>query len=243
MNEFLHGTIGGMTGVLLSHPFDTIKTRLQSKKAHSIREAVLQKKLYSGLLPPLFGVMLEKSIVFGSYDQAMKNGWHPLVSGMFGGAMSTLIVTPIDSIKIALQNKTTVPLLYWNSFYRGFLPTLFRETPGFGIYFSTYSYLSRYNVENKSYKHFLFGCASGAAAWLFIYPSDLVKTRMQSSLQKVSVDTIMREIWMDKNSSKCIATGIRNFYRGWSLAMMRALPLHGGVFLGYEYSKTIYNNI
>lgn len=235
MNEFLYGTIGGMTGILLSHPFDTIKTRLQSKQSMTFKEAFLQKKLYSGLIPPLLGVMLEKSIVFGCYDIANKKGYHPMISGLFGGAMSTIIVTPIDRIKIALQNKTLIP---WSNLYKGFLPTLCRETPGFGIYFSTYSYLSRFNPENKPYKHFLFGCASGGAAWLFIYPSDFIKTRMQSNTND-KITYIIKDIWTFQNPSYSFIKGIRNMYRGWSLAMMRALPLHGGVFLGYEYSKRI----
>ena len=50
MNEFMYGTTGGMTGVLLSHPFDTIKTRMQSKQALSIQEAVLQSSNGHSLL-------------------------------------------------------------------------------------------------------------------------------------------------------------------------------------------------
>jgi hypothetical protein len=34
--------------------------------------------------------------------------------------------------------------------------------------------------------------------------------------------------------------GCRNFYKGFSLAIMRAMPLHGGVFLGYEMSKSYF---
>jgi solute carrier family 25 carnitine/acylcarnitine transporter 20/29 len=241
MNEFLYGTIGGMTGILLSHPIDTIKTRLQSKQASTVKDALLQKKLYAGLVPPLIGVMLEKSIVFGCYDMANKKGYHPMISGIFGGAMSTIIVTPVDHIKIALQNKTsTISPISWRNVIKGFFPTLCRETPGFGIYFSTYSYLSRFNPEQKSYKHFLFGCASGGAAWLFIYPSDFVKTRIQSNSTGSTVSSIVKEIWNTNNPSNCFLNGIRNMYRGWSYAMMRALPLHGGVFLGYEYSKRLF---
>ena len=32
--------------------------------------------------------------------------------------------------------------------------------------------------------------------------------------------------------------GVKNYYRGFGLAILRAMPLHGGVFLGYELSKT-----
>ncbi len=56
--------------------------------------------------------------------------------------MCTLIVTPIDRIKINLQNNT--PLNNMNNLYRGFIPTVCRETPGFGIYLK-----ANYNKENN----------------------------------------------------------------------------------------------
>ena len=237
MNEFVYGTIGGMTGIIISHPFDTIKTRLQSQHAPSFLDAVKQKKLYSGITTPLLGVMLEKSIVFGCYDYAKQNGYHPFYSGLFGGFMSTLIVTPVDRIKINIQNQTPIP---WKSLYRGFIPTLCRETPGFGIYFTTYQYLSRYNKEQNSFKYFLFGSLSGFMAWLFIYPSDFIKTRIQST-KHISIGSVIKDIWNEQNPTQNKRIGFCNFYKGFSLAMLRALPLHGGVFLGYELSKRHLN--
>lgn len=240
MNEFVYGTIGGMTGVCLSHPFDTIKTRLQSNHASSISHAIRQGKLYTGLPIPLVGVMFEKSIVFGCYDWAHRHGFHPFASGIIAGAMSTLVVTPIERIKIALQTKSPLPR-HPIHLMKGFVPTLCRETPGFGIYFTTYKTLAPYNPHHSSYLHFLFGCVSGAAAWLFIYPSDFIKTRMQSSHSTLS--DVMTSIWRKDNPYGSLPIGIQNFYRGFSLALLRAIPLHGGVFLGYEYAKKLNDSV
>ena len=33
--------------------------------------------------------------------------------------------------------------------------------------------------------------------------------------------------------------GILGFYRGFNLALLRCIPLHGGVFLGYETTKIL----
>jgi hypothetical protein len=104
-SDFLYGLCGGCSGVLISHPFDTIKTRIQSNTVTTIKQAIQMRNLYSGLFPPLFGIMLEKSIVFGFFDLAKKNNINNFYSGIIGGFMSTLIVTPIDRIKINLQNK------------------------------------------------------------------------------------------------------------------------------------------
>jgi solute carrier family 25 carnitine/acylcarnitine transporter 20/29 len=229
-NDFLYGMIGGFTGTLVSHPFDTIKTRIQSNTSKNIIDAVKMKRLYAGLPAPLFGIMMEKSIVFGSYNMAKKHNINDFCSGIIGGFMCTMIVTPIDKIKIHFQNKNTNKFNIM-TMYRGFIPTICRETPGFGIYFTTYNYLtSCYNKESNMAKTFSFGALSGLNAWIFIYPSDLIKTRMQSS-SDISIMNTIRSTYNENNM------GCRNFYKGFSLAIMRAMPLHGGVFLGYELSK------
>ena len=226
-NDFVYGLIGGLTGTIISHPFDTIKTRIQSETAINIKSAIKMKKLYSGITPPLFGIMLEKSIVFGFYEKMKILGYNDFISGLVGGFISTIIVTPIDRLKINYQNNISIKNIKITSLYKGFTPTIFRETPGFGIYFSTYNYLNKnYNSNNYLWNNFIFGSISGLTSWIFIYPSDLIKTKFQSSTN-ISLINVIKNI------------GIFNFYRGFSLAIMRAMPLHGGVFLGYELSKRL----
>jgi len=232
-SDFLYGLSGGLIGTILSHPFDTIKTRIQSEKANSIINAIKQKKLYAGIIPPLFGIMMEKSVVFGFYDIAKKNNYNDFVSGIFSGLMCTAIVVPIDRLKITLQNKQQINFksLNLNYLYKGTSITFFRETPGFGIYFTTYNYLNNnFNNNNSLYYNFIFGALSGLNAWNFIYPSDLIKTNMQAN--NTNLILTIRHIYFNY--------GISGFYRGFSLAVMRAMPLHGGVFLGYELSKKYF---
>ena len=90
--------------------------------------------------------------------EAKQNNINDFWSGIIGGFICTLIVTPIDRIKINLQNNTplTIKNMNINNLYRGFIPTVCRETPGFGIYFTTYNYLkSNYNKENNMMKTLL----------------------------------------------------------------------------------------
>jgi solute carrier family 25 carnitine/acylcarnitine transporter 20/29 len=231
-NEFMYGMIGGTVGVMTSHPFDTIKTRIQSKTSLTIKDAIKSGSLYHGLSAPLVGVMIEKSIVFGFYEKSKILIKNDFVNGIIGGLMCSVIVTPIDKIKIHYQNKTVdnKNKLMLKSLYRGFIPTVLRETPGFGIYFSTYNYLNNnYNDDKNLGKNFIFGSLSGLSAWLFIYPMDLIKTTIQSSNEKKEIKQVINNIY---NTG-----GLSNFYKGFSLACMRCMPLHGGVFLGYEMSK------
>jgi solute carrier family 25 carnitine/acylcarnitine transporter 20/29 len=230
-NDFINGSIGGIVGTIISHPIDTIKTRMQSNVHNNIMSAVKAGKLYSGLSAPLFGIMMEKSIVFGFYDIAKTNyGLNNFWSGMIGGFASTVIVTPIDAIKIRLQNnnfKFNIKTLY-----KGFIPTVFRETPGFGIYMTTYNYLNSYNKDSLLC-NFIFGALSGFTAWIFIYPSDLIKTKYQAE-ENGNLKNIISTIYgKDKK--------IMNFYKNFHMAILRAVPLHGGVFLGYELSKKYFH--
>jgi hypothetical protein len=232
MENFISGSIGGFVGVLISHPIDTIKTRIQLGTAKNITSAIQMKKFYSGIRAPLIGIPLEKSIVFGFYNLSQSYGLNPFWSGIIGGFMSTLIVTPVEYFKINLQNKNTVDLksVKLSTIYRGFIPTVFRETPGFGIYFTSYNYLNdNYNKDNSYMKTFCYGGASGLLAWMFIYPSDLVKTIKQDKNNNLKINEIITKIYKDN--------GLRGFYKGFHFAAARAIPLHAGVFLGYELSK------
>ena len=238
--EFASGLIGGVVGTIISHPADTIKTRIQSGSASTLYQSIKMGNMYRGVSAPLFGIGFEKLIVFGFYGECKKRGLSDGLSGLVGGFAATLVVVPVDRIKIIMQNKEQITrnVFMPKSLYKGFSITLFRETPGFGIYFTTYNKLTdNFNKEKTLPKSFVFGSLSGLTAWIFIYPSDLIKTRYQA----------VRETCGDNTVNKVIANiyktdGMRGFYRGFHFAIMRALPLHGGVFLGYEYSKKYLNS-
>ena len=112
LDHYWKGAISGMTGILLSHPIDTIKTRIQIGSSPNIKSAIKMGKFYSGIKPPLLGIPLEKSIVFGFYNLAKENGLNNFFSGIIGGFMSTLIVTPVEYFKVNLQNKNVIDFTY-----------------------------------------------------------------------------------------------------------------------------------
>jgi solute carrier family 25 carnitine/acylcarnitine transporter 20/29 len=232
--DFVCGCIGGFTGTILSHPIDTIKTRIQSN--YTFMSAIKKGKLYSGIQSPLFGIPLEKSIVFGCCEYAKKYDVGSFASGFIAGFISTVIVTPIEYIKINAQNSTKI-CFKTNvlKLYRGITPTICRESLGYGVYFATYDNLSKYyNLEKSLLKSFLFGGITGLTSWLVIYPADLVKTIMQNEGNVKTVKNIIMDIYKKER--------IMGFYKGMHLALMRSIPLHAGVFGGYELSKNILIN-
>ena len=124
-----------------------------------------------------------------------------------------------------------------NTLYTGWTATLYREVPGYGIYFTTYEYLkskTRDNIPTQP-QAFGIGCCSGFASWIFIYPADPIKTIMQNSKElfgdKYNMYSAIRHIYSTH--------GFGGFYRGFSLGLFRSMPLHGGAICGYELTLKI----
>lgn len=242
MEMFAAGALSGMSGVILSHPIDTIKTNIQKNGFINRNDFKNVRSLYRGILSPLCGVALEKAIVFGMYNKTQqffenKNRNITLInaiSGGIAGLSASMIVTPYERIKILLQNGNKLSGNYFkpSSLYCGLSMTFTREVPGFMIYFSVYEQL-KYNFNTKqnkpisSIEAFIYGGISGGTAWIFIYPQDRIKTLIQSSTAYIKSNNILYYVKYIVNNG--------GFYKGFSWALYRALLLHSGTFAMMEY--------
>ncbi len=227
---FLKGAVSGATGLLLSHPIDTIKSNVQENK--KIRWNI--RYLFRGVWPPFFGMGMEKAIVFGTYqnvyralDKKNSDIYNRTVSGISAGFMGSFIVTPVERLKILYQTNSNIKhKINLRHLFRGFPNTLSREMPGFAIYFNVYEELKSLTPQTTIIHHFIYGGLSGMLSWAFIYPQDLVKTQIQASNDK-TVTEIVKNIY--KNN------GVKGFFRGFHLALFRAVPLHAGTFAMFEH--------
>lgn len=238
--DFLQGAAAGATGLALSHPIDTIKSNIQ--EGNTVKLGV--RALYKGVIPPLFGLGMEKAIVFGTYENTKRfigtdNTYSRPLSGAIAGFMASFIVTPVERLKILAQTNRSYALkeLGPKFLYKGLSSTFTREMPGFAIYFSVYEGLKdhfRAITSLNSFHYFIFGGFSGSFSWLFIYPQDLVKTRMQASTDgNLTIRSVVMNIYRK--------TGYRGFFKGFHFALMRAVPLHAGTFAMFEFLKDINN--
>lgn len=244
MENYLFGCISGMFGVTISHPFDTIKTCIQTNNKIQINP----RFLYRGLQYPLIGVGLEKAIVFGTFTNVAKNSslingdtYKYIFSGACAGLAASLIVTPIERLKILWQikgkekNYNMKEILNPKSLFKGLSATFTRETPGFAIYFSVYEYIKKkwYNNNISHIGSFMAGGLSGFIAWIFIYPQDCIKTMIQSKEQE--------KLTFRKGFSIILNEGgIFQFYKGFHFAIMRAVPLHAGTFFCFEFLRNYF---
>ncbi|KIJ23898.1 hypothetical protein M422DRAFT_217378 [Sphaerobolus stellatus SS14] len=127
IKSFISGGFGGVAAVLVGHPFDLTKTRLQTAKAGQYTGAIdVVKKalavdgvtgLYRGVVPPLLGVTPIFALSFWAYDVSQKlirtitpNRTSQTLStaelaaaGFLSAVPTTLVTAPVERAKVLLQ--------------------------------------------------------------------------------------------------------------------------------------------
>ncbi|BFZ53422.1 hypothetical protein PYCC9005_000445 [Savitreella phatthalungensis] len=119
---FVAGVLSGVTKLVIGHPFDTLKVRMQVDSARfnnsvvtCLRRTVAQeglRGLYKGGTPPLFGWAVMDSVMLGSLSNyrrllAGESGQLTLpqhaLAGLGAGLTVSLVATPIEHVKARLQ--------------------------------------------------------------------------------------------------------------------------------------------
>ncbi|KAK9324235.1 mitochondrial carrier domain-containing protein [Lipomyces orientalis] len=127
LKSFTAGGVGGICAVLVGHPFDLIKVRLQtadkgvySGALDALRKTVARDGIlgvYRGVSPPLLGVTPMFAISFWGYDLGKRivRSVTPVApsgdlsiaqisaAGFFSAIPMTLVAAPFERIKVLLQ--------------------------------------------------------------------------------------------------------------------------------------------
>lgn len=128
LDDFIAGWIGGASSVVVGHPLDTVKTRLQAGKGYknmlhcviSIYRKETAMGFYKGMSFPLASITLYNSVVFGIFSNTQRliskyrygDGRHRCsyldltVASMLTGLASVGLGAPVDLVKIRLQMQT-----------------------------------------------------------------------------------------------------------------------------------------
>jgi hypothetical protein len=176
--DIISGGVAGSISVIVGHPFDTIKVRLQSNSSATISGIFSSGwlSLFRGIGPPLSTATLLDATIFATYGtssrlwdhyapQGMQNSsYRSFLCGAVAGVCQAVIICPIDQLKCKLQ---TIGDVYHGSshvcqeilqshgisgLYRGLHATLAREVPSFAIYFSVYEYVKGFLNHRMSYE-------------------------------------------------------------------------------------------
>ena len=209
MNEFFLGSIVGSVQVLVGYPLDTIKTNLQTNKLGNMKYSI--PRLYKGFKYPLFGNAIINSFAFGTTNYINSYANNYWVSGFFAGTLSSIIINPIELYKVREQVLVNSPAHP----FKGIVSTIARESIAMSIYFGSY------HSFKKEYKYnpLLAGGLSGWLSWLFTYPIDVVKSRVQSD----KCTTMMEGFKQGK------------LWKGFGLCSLRGVLVNSVGFWIYDY--------
>jgi solute carrier family 25 citrate transporter 1 len=256
MSSLFFGAIAGFTEASICHPLDTIKTRMQNRQGiekigiFKTFQKIYYKEgyrgFYHGLTAVYSGVIPKNAVRFYSFEKAKEWTGNNFISGLFAGAIEAiLVVNPTDVCKIRIQSqynsirdstnvkyKSIYQTFYTIAsqegilpFYRGLIPTILRQSINQATNFFTFHTIK----NNFDISPFIIGAFSGSLGPILNNPIDVIKTRMQSSVIKVSILQITRTIYAKD--------GFRGFYKGLGARLLRIIPGQSITFGVYEFLK------
>ncbi|CAL5408824.1 unnamed protein product [Camellia sinensis] len=174
--DYLAGLLAGVATVIIGHPFDTVKVKMQKQNTdvHGIKyrsglhctARVLQtegvKGLYRGATSSFLGVAFESSLLFGIYSQIKQSLEGGLQSGKpqssviipsaaIGGGIISFVLCPSELVKCRMQVLGTDSLVPKSSRYNGPLDCALKtfKTEGVtGIFRGGFTTLLRESIGN-----------------------------------------------------------------------------------------------
>lgn len=281
--EFVAGGFGGVAGIIAGYPLDTLRIRQQHSSkgsAVNIFRHVVSKEgplaLYRGMAAPLASVTFQNAMVFQIYAILSRAFEKDLpatdppsykgvaLGGVGTGAIQSLMLSPVELVKIRLQLQRNISSNKYSSIhrgpldvarsifrneglrgmYRGLTITVLRDAPAHGFYFWTYEYMReqlhpgcRKNGQESFRTMLIAGGLAGVASWISCYPLDVIKTRLQaqSSTKYSGIIDCFRQSVKEE--------GYRVLWRGLGTAVTRAFVVNGAIFTAYETAlRCLYTN-
>ena len=242
----LPGALAGITSVILGYPFDTIKTRVQTRMykgtfnclRHTVQKEGM-KALYRGAAMPLVALTVKRGILYSLYEKIKITHSHFIAGAVIGG-IGTVISCPIHVIKSQMQNskktkyknvmdciKHISKIDGFPGFYRGFKINLIKDIIFSTSYWGLYGSI-RDNFSNNHYTNFLAGGISSIIVWSIFFPLDTIKVAIQTKKGKKHVKNIIKE------------SGIFGLWKGASPVLLRVFPVSACSMVVYEHSKNIF---
>mmetsp|Transcript_478 Transcript_478/g.1156 ORF Transcript_478/g.1156 Transcript_478/m.1156 type:complete len:294 (-) Transcript_478:619-1500(-) len=272
--DLLAGSIAGGVGIVVGHPLDTLKVRLQSAHSNvsalSVVSATLRGEgvagLFKGIMSPVIGQVAYTSLSFAGYNYTLQYlSGHSLytgtadasllnvfIAGTTGGALSTLVTTPLEMVKCNLQvdrehssagGIRRVVRQSWarggvQGLYRGFGITVVRDSPASGLYFVVYTETKKQAVDKlgmaRTPAELFAGGLAGVLCWFPVIPIDVIKTRIQTDYLLPPAERQNYTSTMHCVRKTIAEEGVRSLYKGSGPLLVRAFPVSAVTFYVYE---------
>lgn len=235
----LGGAAYGLVAAAISHPFDTIKTRMQTQTTVSGAGLVSRVlSLYKGVGPATAASILFRTVPFIGYE-ATRSGLkkrqlleqQPLLAaflgGVVGGVMRGALETPAELLKTRLQVGAGIGRGAGMSaalLLRGLYSTCLRNAVAIGIFWVAFeaSKDARARLPPTA-ASFVGGGGCAVMAWAAIYPLDTAKSRIQASSGAGESTRVLHQL-----ARLYREHGLRGWYAGLSAGLLRAFLANGG---------------
>ena len=162
MDILIGGTIG-LVQVVVGHPLDTVKTRIQNGRGYrhfGVRD------YYRGCAYPAVASVLFNALVFPIFERTSQKTGSPYVSGCLAGAIAAPAEYLFDVGKIRRQLAVRSA---WH--FNGMTARMMRTTVATSVYFGIY-----FDLKDTT-GPFLAGAAAGLGNWTLTYPLDIISAR------------------------------------------------------------------
>nr|CAI5857361.1 unnamed protein product [Callosobruchus analis] len=252
--DFIAGWFGGMAGVVVGHPLDSVKVLLQSQDCRNPKytgsihcfRSILKKDgvrgLYRGVYSPLMGVAGVNAIVFGVYGTCLRNMSDPdslkshALAGAAAGLLQSFVCGPVELVKSRMQvaaDACQSTYLCFKNIYmkegikglnRGITLTILREVPSFSSYFFVYEYLTRTNSPEPVSTPRML--FAGGAAGVFTWAISYPMDVLKTRMQ---VDSRYKSSY-DCLKKSLKADGVACLFQGLTPTLIRAFPVNAVTF-------------
>jgi len=253
------GVCYGVTNVMVGHPLDTIKTKMQAQagfESGGMAKTFMKtmrtqgvKGLYRGCVPPLWGSGIYRSAQFAVFEAGYTfldtpTGRHEIpltgglqmrvvLAGILASTTRAIIETPLEYAKIRGQTQQTWE---FRGLYTGFNVTLARTLGLMTTYFCLVDSGRRHFPEQFAQPllgPFLTSGLAATFAWWLVWPLEYMKAQVQGNYGDKKMSTLerMRHVMRERG-------GFFGLYRGIGPGTARSFLANGTAMVVMSWAQT-----
>eukprot|EP00746_Dinoflagellata_sp_MGD_P048534 gnl/MRDRNA2_/MRDRNA2_22030_c0_seq2.p1 gnl/MRDRNA2_/MRDRNA2_22030_c0~~gnl/MRDRNA2_/MRDRNA2_22030_c0_seq2.p1 ORF type:complete len:258 (-),score=37.19 gnl/MRDRNA2_/MRDRNA2_22030_c0_seq2:51-824(-) len=247
--KWLQGLYGGMAyGLavsLISHPFDTIKCRLQtgvpvcSGRTSAFADV---RNLYKGVGAATAASVCFRTVPFIGYEgvseEFRRRKWlenAPLtvafIAGAIGGVMRGILETPAEFVKTRQQLCRS-----WETsgVFRGLSITCIRNAAVIGTYWVIFNACRPIRMAlPPMMADFFAGGVCSVGAWALVFPLDTVKSQIQGD--SGTAKSVAKQFFLNYQRA-----GVSSFYNGLGAGLSKVLLANGFGMIAYGIVKNSF---
>ncbi|KAL0489206.1 mitochondrial basic amino acids transporter [Acrasis kona] len=134
---------------------------------------------------------------------------------------------PMDCVRLTYKREG------YKGLFKGMNSTILRDMPSYGVYFLGYEFLKELLGDSPT-ALLAAGGGAGVFCWILSYPSDVIKSRIQSVPPKPYKGWDRYNGIMDCAKKSYRKGGWYVFFRGLNSSIVRAFPVNAVTFFVYE---------